>query len=68
MLFLKRIFFQIVGALHGLECFTDQDAIYHFDMKANVCNIPCVYVTERPKDMGDPGKLFEKFIGKLDPR
>lgn len=68
MVMIKKLFYILVAVACGLEYFTDQDDSYHFDMKANQTNIPCIFVTDKPKEMGCPVEHMKVIFDRLDVR
>lgn len=65
MIILKKIFYRLIAIVYGVECFSDQDDLYHFDMQANTTNIPVTWVTERPKNMGTPNQHFDTMVKRM---
>lgn len=66
-LFVKYLFYQVVGFVYGLEHLQATDDLYLFDSPVNPINIPGYVVFKKEKGkVDDWDKVFDTFISRYD--
>lgn len=62
-IFLKYVFYKIVGILNGVEYMGGGEEFWLFDWPANPINLPAILIFERPE--GNPDEIIEQVYQKL---
>ena len=62
-IFLKYLFYKLVGLIHGAEYMSGAEEFWLFDWAVNPCNLHGILIIQRPK--GDPEEIMEQIREKL---